>query len=574
MHFFPKFPEDKYLREQVRLIQENFIPGHFGFLSISAMAAIIIYIQISSMEALIWLACVFTLGITSLFRYWFRQKAYYDNPRQKATIGVVSVLIYGLMWGYLSLRFIPDASPTVLITISIISSALTAGSVSMHASSLPTFIGFTYPNVLALSLGFFLRSDPVYAFFGIGCILFLATATWFAMTTEASVRASIDLRFENNALIKDLRIALNETDEANRAKTMFLASASHDLRQPLHALGLLTETMATTNMSDKQAELQAYMMSAVDSTRSMLDSLLNISRLEAGAIVPVTKPFLIEPLLHKLEDEFTQTTDPQGLIYRTKGSIAAIDSDPLIVELILRNLIANAIRYTKKGGVLVACRDQRPDHLVIEIWDTGIGIDSDAGETIFKEFQQLRNPERDGKKGFGLGLSIAQGLAKTLNSKITFKSIKGRGSVFRVQLPKSNAAIIEDLPTHFKPSRFDGLTALIIDDHKRIRDVMKTLMQTWGFEVISEESAEHAITALGKGSADVMLVDFRLRKNRTGREAIEELRAHLEYEVPAIIITGDTDAKRINEAQSVAALLLHKPASTIQLQRMLQRLLK
>ncbi|MFT4636159.1 MAG: signal transduction histidine kinase/CheY-like chemotaxis protein [Chitinophagales bacterium] len=574
MHFFPKFPEDKYLSEQVRLIQENFIPGHFGFLSMSAMAAIIIYIQISSMEPLIWLACVFILGITSLFRYRFRHKVRNNNPRQKATIGVISVLIYGLMWGYLSLRFIPDASPTVLITISIISSALTAGSVSMHASSLPTFIGFTYPNVLALSLGFFLRSDPVYAAFGIGCIVFLTAATWFAMTTEASVRASIDLRFENNALIKDLRAALNETDEANRAKSMFLASASHDLRQPLHALGLLTETMATTNMSDKQAELQAYMMSAVDSTRSMLDSLLNISRLEAGAIVPVTKPFLIEPLLRKLEDEFTQTTDPQGLIYRTKGSIAAIDSDPLIVELILRNLIANAIRYTKKGGVLVACRDRRPDHLVIEIWDTGIGIDSDAGETIFKEFQQLRNPERDGKKGFGLGLSIAQGLAKTLNSKITFNSIKGRGSVFRVQLPKSNAAIIEDLPAHFRPSRFDGLTALIIDDHKRIRDIMKTLMQTWGFEVISEESAEHAITALGKNSADVMLVDFRLRENRTGRDAIEELRAHLEYEVPAIIITGDTDAKRISEAQSVAALLLHKPASTIQLQRMLQRLLK
>lgn len=573
MYFLPKFPEDKYLREQVRLIQENFLPGHFGFLAISAIAAFIIYFDTGSIDAIIWFTCVFILGLCSLIRHLFFQNPYYDNPRQKATIGVVSVFIYGLLWGYLSLRYVPDASPTVLITISIISSALAAGSVSMQASSFPTFIGFTYPNVLALSLGFFLRSDPIYAAFGIACILFLAAITWFAMTSDAGVRASIDLRFENNELIKDLRSALIQTDEANRAKSVFLASASHDLRQPLHALGLLIETLAGTGMNTKQVELQAYMMSAVNSTRSMLDALLNISKLEAGAITPVPKAFLIEPLLRKLEDELTPQADEQGLIYRTRASITAIDSDPLIVELILRNLIANAIRYTDEGGVLVACRERRPNHLVIEIWDTGIGIEDDARKSIFKEFQQLDNPERDGQKGFGLGLSIAQGLANTLNSKITVKSIPGRGSVFRIQLPKSDAAIIEDLPMHFEPSRFDGLTALIIDDNKRIRDIMQALMQTWGFEVISEESAEHAINTLGQRSVDVMLVDFRLRENRTGRDAIEGLRAHLQYEVPAIIITGDTDANRIKEAQSVDALLLHKPASTIQLQRMLQRLL-
>jgi len=574
MRFLPKFPENRYLREQVRVIQENFIPGHIGFLSISAMTAIIIYWDTSSSDSLIWLTCVFIIGIASLVRHLFFQKPYYDKPHEKAVIGVISVLVYGLMWGYLSLRYIPDASPTVVMTISIISSGLAAGSVSMHASYLPTFIGFTYPNMLALSLGFFLRGDPIYAAFGAGCIMFLAAMTWFAMTTEAGVRASIDLRFENNELIGDLRTALNQTDDANRAKSVFLASASHDLRQPLHALGLLTETLATTNMDAKQKELQAYMMSAVDSTRAMLDSLLNISKLHSGAITAVPKPFLIAPLLSKLEDELTQTADEQGLVYRTKESIAAVDSDPLIVELILRNLISNAIRYTKNGGVLVACRGQSLDYLVIEVWDTGIGIEDEASETIFEEFQQLNNPERDGQKGFGLGLSIAQGLAKTLNSKITFKSTAGRGSVFRFQLPRSDAVVIEDLPSHFAPSRFDGLTAVLVDDNKRIRDIMQALMQTWGFTVISEETAEQAIEALGARHADVLLVDYRLRENITGREAIKDIRAYLKCKVPAIIITGDTNANLVREAQSVDALLLHKPASACQLQRMLQRLLR
>jgi signal transduction histidine kinase len=573
MRFLPKFPEDKYLREQVRLIQENFIPGHIGFLAISAMAAVIIHLEASSTAPLIWLACVFILGIASLVRHLFFQKPYDTNPREKATIGVISVLIYGLMWGYLSLYYIPDASPAIVITISIISSGLAAGSVSMQASCLPTFIGFTYPNILALSLGFFLRGEPIYTAFGAGCILFLTALTWFAMTTEAGVRASIDLRFENNELINDLRAALNQTDDANRAKSVFLASASHDLRQPLHALGLLTETLATTNMDAKQAELQAYMMSAVGSTRAMLDSLLNISKLHSGAITAEPKPFLITPLFRKLEDELTQTSDEQGLIYRTKGCNAAIDSDPLIVELILRNLISNAIRYTKQGGVLVACREQRPNYLMIEVWDTGIGIEEEASEKIFKEFQQLNNPERDGQKGFGLGLSIAQGLAETLNSKITFKSVAGRGSVFRFQLPKSDAVVIEDLPSHVEPPRFDGQTALLVDDNQRIRDIMQALMQTWGFTVVSEDTAAQAIETLGARTVDVLLVDYRLRENRTGREAIEDIRAHLKFKVPAIIITGDTNANLVTEAGSIDALLLHKPASACQLQNMLQRLL-
>lgn len=573
MRFLPKFPEDKYLREQVRLIQENFIPGHIGFLSISALAATIIYVDTSSVDALIWLACVFILGIASLIRHLFFQKPYYDKPRKKAIIGVISVLIYGLMWGYLSLNYIPAASPTLVVAISIISSGLAAGSVSMQASCLPTFISFTYPNVLALSLGFLLRGDPIYGAFGVGCILFLAALTWFAMTTEAGVRASIDLRFENTELINDLRTALSQTDDANRAKSVFLASASHDLRQPLHALGLLTETLATTNMDAKQTELQAYMMSAIDSTRAMLDSLLNISKLHSGAITAIPKPFLISSLFSKLEDELTQTADEQGLIYRTKECIAAVDSDPLIVELILRNLISNAIRYTKKGGVLVACREQNLNYLVIEVWDTGIGIEDAASETIFQEFRQLNNPERDGQKGFGLGLSIAQGLAKTLNSKITFNSVAGRGSVFRFRLPKSDAVVIEDLPLHFEPPRFDGLTAVLVDDNQRIRDIMQALMQTWGFTVVSEETVEQAIETLGARPADVLLVDYRLRENRTGREAIKEIRAHLKCRVPAIIITGDTNANLVKEAASVDALLLHKPASSCQLQSMLQRLL-
>jgi len=152
-------------------------------------------------------------------------------------------------------------------------------------------------------------------------------------------------------------------------------------------------------------------MSAVDSTRSMLDSLLNISKLDAGAIMATPKPFLVQSMFYKLEDELAPIADENELIYRTRETIAAAYSDPLIVELILRNLIANAIRYTDKGGLLVACRRRRNDRLSIEVWDTGVGIPENKIDDMFREFQQLENPERDAQKGFGLGLAIAQGLA-------------------------------------------------------------------------------------------------------------------------------------------------------------------
>jgi signal transduction histidine kinase/CheY-like chemotaxis protein len=469
--------------------------------------------------------------------------------------------------------FIPNGSPEMVMLLVIATTSLAAGSMALSASSVRGFIAGCYPSMVMLSYALFLQSETVYQWLSIGVLLILLGLSWFARALAQTIDLTADLDYQNKSLIRELRSALIQTDESNRAKSVFLASASHDLRQPLHALGLLTETLGGSHMDSQQAELHEHMMSAVDSTRGMLDSLLDISKLDAGAILAQPKPFLVQSVFKKLESELAPMADEYSLIYRSRDTIAAANSDAQIVELILRNLISNAIRYSDDGGLLVACRNRAPNKLVIEVWDTGIGIQEDKKEEIFSEFKQLHNPERDSHKGFGLGLAIAQGLAKTINSYITVNSTVGGGSVFRFELNASDAQVIEDIPENSAPINFSGQSVVVIDDDSRVRASMKNLMLSWGCECIFVENSREGIQELGTKQPDILLVDYRLRDGKTGREAIDDIRSHYQQNIPAIIITGDTGTDRIKEAQAVDALLLHKPASAKQLHRMMRKLL-
>lgn len=573
MKLFSTVSREVVLREQLKQLHRNLLPEVVAFAVVAITVAWLVYRWSADLRVLVWAGMIVLLNGVSIARLVLYRNDALNNP---GTIGLwetIMAIVNGCLFAVLPLLVVPDATPEITMWIVFACTGLAAGSIAMQSSWLPVFLGFNVTQMSALAYALLNRDEPVYQGLAVGVLMLLVALSLFAFNLQHTIRQAIVLRFENDGLIHKLRSALTQTDEANRAKSVFLASASHDLRQPLHALGLLTETIGGTQLDAQQSSIQQHMMSAIESTRTMLDSLLNISKLDAGAISSEPKPFLVQSLFSKLESELAPTADEHDLIYRTRETITAAHSDPFIVELILRNLIANAIRYTSKGGLLVACRTRKPNHLVIEVWDTGIGIAPDKLEDIFREFNQLENPERDAHKGFGLGLAIAQGLAKTIDSTIQVSSVENRGTVFRFQLPSSKAEIIEDLPRHRKPVDFSGNKVLVIDDDARIRASMRALLESWGCQCIDAESASNAIQLVRQQSIDLMLVDYRLREGRTGREAIHDLRQHLNRLVPAIIITGDTGAERILEAQSADALLLHKPASANQLQRMMRSLL-
>lgn len=380
----------------------------------------------------------------------------------------------------------------------------------------------------------------------------------------AAISFGIDVT-ERNMMDMAFAVAKQKAEESSQAKSKFLAAASHDLRQPIHAQGLFLSALSSTELSAHQSDLVAKAKDASSATNEMLNELLDYSRIEAGVIEPKLQPFRLQSLFNKLEREFELQADAKGLAYRSRETSLVLQSDPKLVEFILRNLLSNAIRYTLQGGLLLACR-KRGGQAVLEVWDTGIGIDPLYQQEVFFEFHQLDTPDRDDIKGLGLGLAIAQGLANTLGSKLSLASTPQRGSVFRFSLPITSAALpIEKAIPNSAELRLKNLRVLVIDDDETVRSGMVYQLRDWGFKCVAAESLEEALAMARIQTPDIVVSDYRLRHQRTGLEVITALRELLGEDLPALIITGDTAPDRLREALAGSIPLLHKPVAAASL---------
>jgi len=363
--------------------------------------------------------------------------------------------------------------------------------------------------------------------------------------------------------------------QANAAKSKFLAAASHDLRQPVHAQGLFLEVLSQTPLSTHQVDIVDNLRSATRASRDMLDSLLDFSRIEAGVVHPVKQDFAMQSLLYSIENDLAPLADTKQLAYRSRDTALAVHSDQALVELILRNLVSNAIRYTDHGGVLVACR-QRGDKVVVEVCDTGIGIAPENQQDIFKEFHQLGNPERDRRKGLGLGLAIVQGLTNTLGHRLTLSSRLGSGSIFRLELPLvKNIYSMDDkgVPEAVFTTPLKGHHALVVEDDETVLQAMVSLLRSWGMSCDATESLSDALQFAKLHKPHVLVCDFRLREQTNGTEVIAAVRQALDEQTPAVLITGDTSPERLQAATRSGIAVLHKPVAPDDLYKMLSSLL-
>jgi CheY-like chemotaxis protein len=307
---------------------------------------------------------------------------------------------------------------------------------------------------------------------------------------------------------------------------------------------------------------------ASEASGELLNALLDFSRIEAGVIEPQVQAFRLQPLLNKIENELAPQADAKNIVYRSRETRLVVRTDPMLLELILRNFVSNAIRYTDHGGILIACR-RHGEKAVLEVWDTGIGISLEHQKEVFREFHQLGNPERDRRQGLGLGLAIADGLARTLGHELSLASIPARGSVFRVSLPISAAVPAAHEATQQSQAGLLNARLLVIDDDVIVRDGMQHLLRDWGCDCDVADSIEEALALAQRNAPDVIISDYRLREQRTGVEAIEAVRTLLGISIPALLITGDTAPKRLREAQASGIPLLHKPVPASKLYRKL-----
>jgi signal transduction histidine kinase/ActR/RegA family two-component response regulator len=495
-------------------------------------------------------------------------------------------LLIGGMWGALAWFYIRPLEPYSVTLVLAMLAGITSSGMVVFAPSWPVSLAHLLPVTLPV-VPTLMSGPPAAQGIALAVALFTMTMVPVSFRTSRMVRTAISLRFANDDLVRRLRDqtqrslearqlaeeALHDAEDANRAKVVFMAAASHDLRQPLHALGLFASTLGRTPLSAHQRNLLHQIDLSGQAASELLGTLLDFSKVDTGVITAQAQPFALQPLLHRLEQEFAPQASQQGLNYRTHDCRTVVVADPALVERILRNLISNALRYTERGGVLVGVRP-RAGMASVEVWDSGTGIPLHETKAIFREFHQLGNPERDRRKGLGLGLAIVEGLARAMGVEVQVKSSPGRGSVFRLMLPISREAVMDVPVPVLETADLLGSRVLVIDDDESVRAAMAELLTSWGAWVEVAESSEQAVQLLARFSPQVVVADYRLRGHRNGREAIELVRARMGVYVPAIMVTGDTAPDRLLEAQGAGAVLLHKPVPASQLKHVLMQCLQ
>ncbi len=374
-----------------------------------------------------------------------------------------------------------------------------------------------------------------------------------------------------------LREKKEEAETATLAKSRFLAAASHDLRQPTHALGMFVARLAQLPHDRETQQLIGNLEASVRAMQDLLDALLDISRLDAQSVPVQVRPFALNELFVQLNGSLALTAEDKGVRLRVRPTPVWLVSDPALLMRILLNLVGNALRYTPKGGVLLACRVAADGaHARIEVWDSGIGIAPAHHQDIFKEFYQVSNSERDRGKGLGLGLNIVQRTANLLNLPLQMQSDLGCGTRFSLRVPLAPAGTDHDrrlLPRPDPSDQLNGLVVLVIEDNTLAREGLASLLASWGCVVGSAEGLAQALWQLENGLiAQVLISDYRLRDGDNGIALIRQLRLTTGLSIPACLMSGDTDPGLIQSAKNEGLTLLHKPVRPAKLRSLLRNL--
>lgn len=370
------------------------------------------------------------------------------------------------------------------------------------------------------------------------------------------------------------RVALRtaELNAANVAKTRFIASASHDLRQPLHALGLMVGLLNRRVHDPDVRSILSRIDTSVESMETMFNGILDVSRLDAGVERPNVQAVSVSTLFRGVERAFAAVAIRKGIELRIRNCTDWVASDPHLLQRILNNLVSNALRYTEKGSVLLGAR-RRGSSIKLEVWDTGCGIPEDQIEDIFLEFVQLDNPERDREKGLGLGLAIVRRTAQLLNHKIEVLSRVNHGTVFRLSVAAIDMPIHSIVPNKADHSDISGLFVLVVDDDQDIRFAMQGLLGDWGCLVAVAKNGDEALTLLNERLRlpDAILLDYRM-PDETGVVLAKRLSLALSVETPTLIITGDITPDTLLNISNYGLQALHKPVNPDQLKAWLGKI--
>lgn len=387
-------------------------------------------------------------------------------------------------------------------------------------------------------------------------------------TSQGDLRRQVDLATRELALKKE------EAERSNEAKTRFLAAASHDLRQPIHALSMFVDQLLRQDLEGEARHLVQRVGESTDVLSRLLNALLDVSRLDAGALVPQPRRCALQPILDHIQLEFGAPAEQRGLRLRLRPTTTWVETDPMMLERVIMNLVSNAIRYTDQGSVMVAVR-ARHDSVRIEVRDSGRGIPAEAQQLVFAEFVQLGNPERDHRKGLGLGLSIVRRTCSLLKHPLELRSAAGRGSVFSVIVPRVAAPVVAPAANETPgESASVGRRVLLVDDEPGDVNANDALLAGWDYQVMRADSPAAAFAAISSGFVpDAVVGRQHLLSPPDGEDLLAALRARLGSRLPAIVLSAEGDPRIVTTTRAEYVAYLSLPMRPAKFRAALQGLL-
>jgi signal transduction histidine kinase/ActR/RegA family two-component response regulator len=517
-----------------------------------------------------WLGFVHAFGLCNILLWLlYRRSRPVDEKWRAWAIWFTAINFgVGICFGWAPLGLATGGRLDAELVVLLATLCVAAGSIPVFSPYLPAFLFFFLAATLPFTAVSFFSADPILHRLGPPLILlFIAGMGGLGIRANRSFKQLVSLRIRAEEMAADLQRQKEIAERANLAKSTFLAAASHDLRQPVHALGLFVGALRGVAMAPEGRRLIEQIEASINAMDGLFTALLDISRLDAGVVPVQRRPFAIQSTLDRVCRDYLHEAQAKGVSLVCKDCAAFVETDPVLVERILRNLVSNAVRYTDCGRVVVGCR-RRGAAISVQVWDTGIGIPHDQQARVFQEYYQLGNPERDRAKGLGLGLAIVRRLCDLLDCELKLRSEPGKGSCFEVVIPLAKESASAEEPSPDDPRGAPaGRLIVVIDDEQAIREAMSSLLTSWGHRVVAAGSADEAMERLSTcpERPDVLICDYRLRGEENGLGAIERLRSEYNESIPAMLITGDTAPSRLAEAQASGLLLLHKPVSNSKL---------
>ena len=557
---------DRVAGERIRVLYRNVPVGVVGALfGVAVLSWVLIYTDRRAMGRVeLWFAFTLVVAIWQLVLCGLYWRASPADRQWGVWAGwfCAASFVEGCRWGLGEIWLATPGSVDQQLWVLLVACSASASSVSSLGSYTPAFYLLLAPATIPFAIWAAMQGGALHWAMAFLDIVFGAAVALLGLDQGRALGEALRLRFANLDMAEDLKFQKDRAEIASAAKTSFLAAASHDLRQPLHAIGMFVGALGGRRMDAAARRLTRQITESVDAMNGLFDALLDVSQLDAGVVQPQPTVFAIQPLLERICREHLPELKAKGVALTVHPCSLSVRADAILLEQIIRNVISNAVRYTERGRVVVGCR--RGERLSIEVWDTGPGIRPEHQASVFQEFFQVGNPERDRSKGLGLGLAITKRVADLIDCPIQLRSSPGKGTCFTIKVPIAEAGHdpvpLAPAPEVIEPAGFaaEGLIA-VVDDEAAIQEAMRSLLGDWGFEVVAAGSGEALLHGLGGRAPRLLICDWRLRGEETATGVIDLVRATFGEEIPALLITGDTAPERLRQAHDTGLLLLHKP---------------